>query len=129
MTTQYVVPNRSVTLFASALALFALLAIPGLVSAGPPVTDSDVAERIAQAKTKGDHQALATYFSAKAAEAGKTVELHEKMLASIKRWESGKSQAYHDVHCRALVRSARETQAEYKDLADEHARLAGEAAQ
>ena len=71
---------------------------------------------------------LPTYFRGKAAEAGKQVELHEKMQASIKRWETGKAQAHHDVHCSALVRSAREAQAAYKGLADEQARMAREAA-
>jgi hypothetical protein len=91
------------------------------------VTDADVAEKIAQAKTKADYEALAVYFRDKAGEAATKVAFHEKMLASAVKWESGKQQSYHHTHCRTLIRSARDSQGAYEDLATEYSRLAREA--
>ncbi len=107
-----------------ALFLFTSLALPQPVHAAGEVTDANVAEKVESAATKADHEALAAYFRGKATEAGETVQLHEKMLAATKRWESGKEQSRQIGHCGLLVRSAQEAEAAYKDLAKEHSQLA-----
>ena len=128
MTTRNAMRTGSATLAGLALVLFALAAVPRIVLAADEVTDANVAERIERATTQADHVALATYFREKAAEAGKRAELHEKMLASIKRWESGKVQAKHSVHCGSLIRAARDAQTAYQKLADDEAEMAKGAA-
>jgi hypothetical protein len=98
------------------LAIIVLVSVPGM--AADPVTQDNVAEKLASASTAADHAALATYFRAEAAKAGAEVERHEKMLSSI-RTKGGKPYRNNRGHCRNLIRSNRLEQEAFEDLASE----------
>jgi hypothetical protein len=90
------------------------------------VTDANVAELTATAKTAADHEALAAYYQAKAAEAAEKVEFHEAMLRSVRKAGSKQYSAMRP-HCRTLIRSSRAAQESYEDLAEIETQLAKEA--
>jgi hypothetical protein len=106
--------------------MLALVTFPATASAADPITDANVDVKMVQATTKEDHQALAVYFQRKADEAEKNVELHERMLSRF-RAQVRKGRLGMRAHCRTLIRTSREAQGAYEDLADEHAQLAEEA--
>lgn len=66
--------------------------------AADTITDANVTDAIAAAKTPQDHQAIAAYFRAQAAAAGEKVKLHEAMLASWEKTVSGKGLEHMRTH-------------------------------
>ena len=128
MTTRNALRSRLATLGGLTLLFVALAALPPPAIAAGAVTDDNVAEKSAEAKTKADHEALAAYFQEKAANAAKTAKLHEKMgRATVSG--SGKGQVGMDFHCRNVARAARSMEEAYEQLAAEHTRMAKEAAE
>ena len=125
MTTHNATRNTFAARIGLILLLLALGAVPQTALAGE-VTDANAFEKSATAATTADHEALAVYFGKKAEEAGKTVRLHEKMLAASL---GGRNYTSMLQHCQALIRSNREAQESYTNLANLHARLAKEAGQ
>ena len=111
----------------AALLFLAVAGMPAPARAAA-VTDANLAEMSAKAKTKADHEALAAYFQEKAAEAGKTVELHQQMYRAVAAGGL-KGQSGMEWHCRNAIRTARNLQEAYEELAAEHVRMASEAAQ
>ena len=79
MTTRNALRSRLATLGGLILLFVVLAALPPPAIAAGAVTDDNVAEMNAEAKTKAEHEALAAYFQEKAAKAAKTAEVHEKM--------------------------------------------------
>jgi hypothetical protein len=106
-------------LIAAALAV-AMPARPLLAAA---ITEDNVAEHIAAAKTPADHQALAAYFHAQAKAEGDRVARHEKMLASYK---AGGGKPYENMmaHCKDIIAAAKKAQGDYEAMAKEHEQLA-----
>jgi hypothetical protein len=88
-----------------------------------PITDQNVAERVASAKTAADHQALATFFQAQAAAAGEKVKEHEAMAATSKQLGGKPAQSWAQ-HCSSLIRSYKTAQKDYEALALEQEKLA-----
>ena len=127
MTTRYTIRIRW-TALAGLFLLLALMALPPTAIAAGTVTDSNLAEKSAEAKTKADHEALAAYFQEKAADAGKTVERHQQMYRAVAAGGL-KGQSGMGWHCRNAIRTARNLQEAYEELAAEHLRMASEAAQ
>lgn len=110
---------------AGVAALFALSLAMGAGSAlAADITDANAFEKSATASTAADHQALAAYFTEKAAEAGKEAELHQKMLTASM---SGRNYAGMQPHCKKLISANEDAQKAYKELADLHAKLAKDA--
>lgn len=105
--------------------LLLIVGSPWRIQAGEaaPVTDDNVAERIAQAKTSADHEAIAEYYKAQAAVAAAKVKEHEAMLASYKN-VAGTSLEIMRNHCKGLIQSYGQEQREYEALAKEHEKLA-----
>ena len=129
MTTPSMVRSGFTTLAALIIFFFGLTALPQPAMAVGAVTDANMALKSAEAKTKADYEALAEYFREKAVEAGKTVERHERMFRGVTTGGGGKGHGSMRPHCRALIRSAREAQEAYEDVAEEYSRLAKEAAE
>ncbi len=117
--------RRSRSATAGAFFLFALAAHPLLGSAQESVTDDNVTERIATAKTAADHAALASYFRARAEDSAARAKKHEAMLASYKKLD-GRPYEIWKTHCESLIASFRASQKDYEKLAAEHQKLAGE---
>jgi hypothetical protein len=105
--------------------LAGLLALPvgsrAWAQAGP-VTDSNIAERVAQMKTPAEHQAIAAYYQSKAAAASAEVARHQAMLKGYENLGNPAKQMAR--HCTALMEAAQKEKAEYETLAKEHADMA-----
>lgn len=123
MTTRNTMRARSAIVAGLTLLFLTLAVRPLPVHAADGVTDANVAEKIDQAKTTADYEALAAYFKEEAVQAGATVTMHEKMLAAVEKNAAGRSSRHH-VHCRTLIRSAKADQDAYQALADQYAEMA-----
>lgn len=115
-------------------ALAIMLLLSGLVVGWPvsvagaaEITDENVAEHVVTAKTAAEHQALATFFRAKAVEEGERVKRHEKMLAHYKQG-GGKPYLHMTQHCEDIIATARKLQKDYEMLAAAHEESAKTAA-
>ena len=104
---------------ATALVAAAWLAWGGSVaSAADAITDANVDQAIAAAKTPEDHQALAAFFTSKAEAAVADAQKHEEMA---KAFAPSKSMA---AHCATLAANDRKQAREYTALAKAQERLA-----
>ncbi len=96
---------------------------PGPLSAAE-ITDANVVEMVGAAKTPEDHQALAAYFTAKAAQAGENAKMHETMLNSFQGGSKPQAAVLWKNHCNSLIRSFRSEQKDYQALAKEQETIA-----
>jgi len=88
------------------------------------ITDTNVAQRIADAKTPADYEALAAYYRAQAAAEGDQVKLHEAMA---KAYGPGRKGLLHSKqHCDELVRSSKQQQKVFEEMAAEEEKMAKE---
>ena len=86
------------------------------------VTDANVAEKVATAKTAVDHTEIAAYYTQLAAEAGAKVKLHEQMREHVK--SVGKPSASWTTHCNSLIAAYKSTEKEAAALAKAEEALA-----
>ena len=119
---------RSGILAGISLLLLATSPWPIQAAQAGPVTGDNVAQRVATAKTAEDHEALAAYYRAQAADKAGQVKRHEAMLKSYEN-VAGTSKEVMRNHCQMLLQSYRRQQEEYEALAQEHERLAKSAEQ
>jgi len=116
-------PARA-ALFTFALAAVVTYAPPRLAVAGDStgITEDNVIQKVGEASTNADHQALATYFRGEAKIKGDRVAKHEAMLKS---WATlqGKSQAFMHSHCQNLISSYAAEAKALEELAKEHEKL------
>lgn len=110
------------------LAAFAFVAVSSLatVTLAQDITDQNVADRVASAKTAQDHEAIATFFKGQAATAGEKVKEHEAMLGSWKN-ASGRSMNVMRQHCEDAITSYKKLQKDYTAMAAEQEKLAKKA--
>ena len=92
-------------------------------SVAAEITEANVSQHIADARTAADHKALAAYFRAEAAAQGERVKMHEAMLASYKKG-GGKPYLNMVDHCKALLAESRGLQKDYAKMADLHEEMA-----
>ena len=85
------------------------------------ITDDNVTEAVSAAKTQAEHQALATYFTAKAEAAIAQADKHKHMAPMF----FGKGHENMQMHCKALVRTYKEQAKDYEALAKVQEQLAG----
>jgi hypothetical protein len=111
----------------TAFAFLALGTISATVARADDVTDANVADRIAAAKTAQDHDAIAAFFRKEAAATGEKIKTHEAMIASWSKSIGGKSLEYMRRHCQDIITSLKKEQKDYEGLAAEHEKLAKEA--
>lgn len=111
-----------VALFAASI----LITTPHAAVAADPggtITEENVIQKVGQAQTKADHQALATYFRSAAKEKAQAAATHREMLKS---WGSvsGKSKETMRSHCQALIDSFTREQKALEALAADQEKLA-----
>ena len=85
-----------------------------------PVTDENVTERIVQAKTPAEHEAIAAYYKAQAAVAAAKVKEHEAMVKAY----GGHGAKTMNRHCEALLQTYRAQQKDLETLAKDHEEMA-----
>ncbi len=112
------------------LALLLLLSIvvlsPSVGFTSEAVTRENAPGKLANASSAADHELLAAYFRAEAAEAAAEVDYHETMLKAVRRI-GGKANRGNRLHCRNLIRAHRMEQEALEDLAADHEMAAKEA--
>ena len=107
-----------------ASALLLSLVLAGCAS-GPSPPSPELMQRIESAGTRGDHEALATYFNQEAAKARALAESHRKMAKSYQgRVVDPRSGASLPAHCNAIVRIQEGIASEYEGMAEGHYELA-----
>ncbi len=114
--------RRGAFICAAVFLVLTALDTPPAVAAGA-VTNDTVAARIAAAKTATDHEAIAAYYRAQAAEKTEQVRQHEAMLKSYSK-VAGVSKEIMRNHCETLINSYRRAQEASEGLATEHEKLA-----
>lgn len=108
------------------LTVIGLLATGIAVPARADVTEENLADKVAEATTAADHEALAVYFRGVAAENGKKVSDHEAMMKRAIA-AGGKPSAKWQTHCKGFIAAYGAAQKEAEGMAAEHERLAKEA--
>ena len=103
------------------------LVLAGCAS-GPNAPAPELVQRIEAARTRGDHEALSTYYNQEAAKARAIAENHRKMAKSYQgNLAGGRGGASMQAHCNAIVRSHEGIAAEYEGMAAAHRQLAAQA--
>jgi len=97
------------------------------VTLAQDVTEQNVADRVASAKTAQDHEALATFFKGQAATAGEKLKEHEAMLGTWKKTTSGRSLNVMRQHCEDAIASYKKLQKDYEAMATEQEKMAKKA--
>ncbi len=97
-------------------------------ASGPNAPSPELLQRIESARTRGDHEALATYYNQEAAKARAIADNHRKMAKSYQgNLSGGRGGASMPAHCNAIVRSHESIAAEYEGMAAAHRQLAAQA--
>ena len=109
--------------FMAALALMAMSSL-ATIAVADDVTEQNVAEKVATAKTPQDHEAIAAYFKAQAAAAGEKVKEHEAMLASWTKTTAGKGLTVMKQHCEGVIASFKKIEKDDDAMAKEHEKMA-----
>jgi hypothetical protein len=112
--------------FLAALALVTVGSV-SIAALAQDVTEQNVADRVATAKTAQDHEAIATFFKGQAAEAGKQAREHEVMLGKWKTTTSGRGLIAMRQHCEANIASYKKLEKDYEAMAAEEEKLAKKA--
>lgn len=118
--------HRGITAWALTLAVAAALAAAPAQRA-VAADDADIAAKIAAAKTPADHDAIAAYYEAQAADLRAKIEMHKKMGADYKKLPHN-NKVHFDKHCDALIRDYTAAAKEYDALAKAHHEMAKQAA-
>lgn len=107
----------------TALAALAFGLVLATAVGAAEITDANLDEHIAAAKTAADQEALAAYFRGLAAKEGERVKQHEAMLAV---YSGGGNERYGYMlpHCRTAIAKAKELQQSYLEMAKFHEDLA-----
>ena len=101
--------------------------LTGCASA-PNVPPPDLQQRIEGARTRSDHQALASYYDQQAAAARTSAAEHRKMGSSYAgNYAGGRGGASMAAHCNNIVRSQESLAVQYEGMAAGHRQLAEQA--
>ncbi len=115
-------PSRRIT-----SALLLSLALAGCAS-GPGAPSAELTQRIESARTRSDHQALASEYEREAAAARAMAEKHRKMAKSYQGMlAGGRGAGNMAAHCNVIVRSQEAIATEYEGMATAHRQLAAQA--
>jgi hypothetical protein len=114
-----------------AIAIIAGLAFMGILSAAvdnwQPVhaEEQDIVQKIANAKTAADHEAIADYFTEQASAARERAEAHRKMADAYKKMSNAAAQKWRlPAHCDGLVKMNESAARDYAALAEAHREMA-----
>jgi hypothetical protein len=90
--------------------------------------DAGILEKVQTAKTAADHEAIASYYDAQAAEAKKKADEHRRMADTYKAGGTSIGKGSGPValpqHCQALARMFDDEAAHYRAMAETHRELA-----
>lgn len=90
-----------------------------------PITEENIYQRISDAKTGADYEAIAAYFRAQADKAQKQIRIHEKMKNSFSHEKVGKGEAkMMQLHCQNLINSYQNAKQNYEEMAKEYEDMA-----
>ena len=110
------------------LSLALMLALGVALPTAQALADEDITQKVQTAKTAADHEAIASYYDAQAAEASQKAAMHKKMGESYKSFatSSGKGSGVSAMpqHCAALAKTYSAEAAHYKAMADTERKLA-----
>jgi hypothetical protein len=107
------------------LGLLILAAQVGSVAMAEPVTAINIAQKISDAKTPADHEAIAAYYRSQAAEADAKIKVHEEMKQAYRSFDkSAHYERWHRWYCDSLIGSDRTAKNSYEALAEEHEDIA-----
>jgi len=111
--------KRLNVLLVAALVLVAAASLSRIQAAAqtPPVTDDNLSQSVANAKTPADHEALAGYYDAEAADAAKKAALHRQSASNLKPVGMANM-------CNSLAEYWDKVAAQDKDLASAHRKMA-----
>lgn len=119
------IPFKSSRRFASVLLLSSVLA--GCAS-GPNAPSPDLLQRIESARTRGDHEALATNYDHEASKARGIAADHRKMAKIYAgRVPDPRAGGNLPAHCNAIVRSQEGIAEQYESMAEAHRQFAKQA--
>lgn len=94
-------------------------------AAGPNAPSPELLQRIESARTRDDHEALATNYDHEASKARGTAADHRKMAKIYQnRVPDPRAGGNLPAHCNAIVRSQEGIAAEYESMAAAHRQLA-----
>lgn len=97
-------------------------------ASGPDAPSPELLQRIEAARTRGDHEALVTYYEREAAGARVSVAEHRKMAKSYQAMSSSSRGGPNmQAHCNSLVNLYAGVATEYDGLAGVHRQLAASA--
>jgi hypothetical protein len=111
--------------FATVLLLSVVLAG---CAAGPTTPSPDLLQRIESARTRGDYEALATYYDQQAAAARGIAAEHRKMAKSYQGMiAGGRGGASMPAHCNAIAGKNEGLAGDYEAMAESYRQLAKQA--
>jgi ABC-type uncharacterized transport system auxiliary subunit len=108
------------------LAVAVVAALAGC-AAGPWNPPPDVAQRIATASTRADHEWLADYYREEIGKARQAAEQHRRMARAYRSESPYARGTNWQSHCESLIRTSEAMAAEYERMAAGHRQLAAEA--
>ena len=115
--------RRVAVLFGAVLLMLGMTLATSRVDAQPEVvTNNNLNQMIAKAKTSADHKAIAAYYDREAANNQKMAELHRAS-------ENIYTKTTNLLHCKALIKSYQEAAQEDQALAAWHREMANKAAE
>jgi hypothetical protein len=114
-------------LLVSAIWLASMLATVLLLSQAPAASETDIADRIANARTRADHEAIAKYYDEQAEEARGLAKKHEKMAEAYRRAGGPMVKAQMPEHCDGLAVYYSGLAKQNDAMAASHRRMAAEA--
>ena len=111
------------------LAAFAFVAVSSLATVvlAQDVTEENVADRVASAKTAQDHEAIATFFKGQAEAARKQAMEHEAMVSKWNTTTAGHSLVAMRQHCEGNIAAYKKLQKDYEGMAIEEEKMAKKA--
>lgn len=120
--------NANGTLLRRVALGFSLALVLAGCASSPTSPPQDIAQRIAAAQTRSDHESLATYFTQEATRAREAAVQHRKMATSYQARPVGeRGSASMVAHCNALAQNFENSIAKYEDMAASHRQMAAQA--
>lgn len=117
--------KRVTAVLAVGLILLAVAVLPTIRAGAQPttVTDDNLEQMIASAKTPAEHEAIAAYFEQEAAEAKKKAELHKGTAETYRKLKISKP-VYMAEMCDVIATSFRKAATDAESLAKMHHKMA-----
>jgi len=115
----------TILFFVGAMLLVGAASVPTFraVAQSAAVTDDNLAQSIANAKTAADHEAIAAYYDQEAADAKKKADLHRNVADTYQKLNIAKPVGMVNM-CKGLVKYWDKVADQAKDLAKAHRAMA-----